>query len=205
MAKVSRETILDAAVHLFNQNGYHATSMQDVANAVAIKKPSLYHHFESKEAILLAILEGSMERLIDEMASIANSQNDCATKLRDAVRTHASAIAQNPESAAIFFREDRGLGDAYLARYIEKRDEFEFHFRTIIQEGITSGEFRDTDVAIAVEAIMGMINWMTRWYRPQGRLNAEQIAGLFSDLFLNGLHSHPYALPMISVEKDENQ
>ncbi len=82
MAKVNQDDILSAAIRLFNQSGYHATSMSDIARAVNIKKPSLYHHFESKEAILLAILETGMERLIDDLESIAASDAGCEAKLR---------------------------------------------------------------------------------------------------------------------------
>src|SRR5690348_6256233 len=100
MAKVSRDTIIEAAVHLFNQNGYHATSMQDIARSVSIKKPSLYHHFDSKEAILLAILDAGMEQLIRETDAIAASEMDCVEKLRAAIHAHATMIASNPQAAA---------------------------------------------------------------------------------------------------------
>lgn len=187
MAKASRGEIIEAAARLFNQNGYHATSMQDVAHAVDLRKPSLYHHFASKEAILLSILEAGMDRLIDELTIIASSQQDCQTKLRTAIHTHARAIANNPEGAAVFLREDRGLGDGYLAHYVAKRDKFEQIFRSIVQDGIAHSEFRSVDVPVAVQALLGMVNWMARWYHPDGRLKADQIADLFADLFLEGL------------------
>src|SRR5690349_10388089 len=110
MAKVSREEIIEAAIRLFNQNGYHATSMQDIARSVCIKKPSLYHHFDSKEAILLTILDTGMEWLINEVDTISASESDCVTKLRGIIHAHAEMIANNPEGAAVFLREDRGLG-----------------------------------------------------------------------------------------------
>jgi AcrR family transcriptional regulator len=187
MSKVSREEIIAAAVRLFFQNGYHATSMQDVAHEVAIKKPSLYHHFESKEAILLAILETGMDKLLADLKSIAASDDDSATKLREAIRAHAVSIAAYPEAAAIFFREDRGLGSGYIDHYIAKRDLFEEAFRTIVNQGVSAGQFRSTDIPITVQAILGMVNWMTRWYRPDGRLKAEQIADSFADMVLSGL------------------
>jgi AcrR family transcriptional regulator len=187
MAKVNRTEIIKAAVGLFNQNGYHATSMSDIAHAVDIKKPSLYHHFDSKEAILLAILETGMDQLIAEITGIEASNQQCSAKLRDAIHAHARLIAFNPEGAAVFLREDRGLGDAYMAQYVAKRDEFERLFRAIVRQGIDEGVFRDMDVAITVHALLGMVNWMTRWYRPAGRLSAEQIADMFADLFLDGL------------------
>ncbi|HEC21359.1 MAG TPA: TetR/AcrR family transcriptional regulator [Chloroflexi bacterium] len=187
MAKVNRDTIIQAAIHLFNQNGYHATSMRDIARAVHIKKPSLYYHFESKEAILLAILEEGMERLLQDLEAIVASDQDCVTKLRAAIQAHARLIADNPEGAAVFMREDRGLGENYLDQYLARRDHVENLFRSIVQQGIEEGRFRDTDVAITVHGLLGMVNWMTRWYRPDGRLSAGEIADIFADLFMNGL------------------
>lgn len=187
MAKVNSDGIVQAAVLLFNRNGYHATSMDDIAQAVSIKKPSLYHHFGSKEEILLAILETGMEQLIQEVHAIVESELNPVEKLRAAIRVHATVIASNPQGAAVFLREDRGLGEDYLDRYLSMRDQFEKLFRSIIAEGIQEGVFRPTDVSIAVHAVLGMVNWMTRWYRQQGRLSADQVADIFVDLFMNGL------------------
>jgi AcrR family transcriptional regulator len=191
MAKVSRDDIIRAAVHLFNQNGYHATSMQDIARAVAIRKPSLYHHFDSKEAILLAILDTGMERLITQLETVVSSDQPCTSKLHAAIHCHATTIAHNLEGASVFLREDRGLGDEYLRRYLTRRDHFEGLIRRIVQQGVTEGVFRQVDVAIAVNAVLGMVNWMTRWYNPQGRLSADQIADQFADLVMHGLSREP--------------
>jgi AcrR family transcriptional regulator len=187
MAKVNRDTIIEAAINLFNQNGYHATSMRDIARAIDIQKPSLYHHFDSKEDILLAILEAGMDRLISDLEAIVESDLDCRSKLQAAIQAHAQIIADNPAGAAVFMREDRGLGESYLSNYLDKRDHFERLIRRIVQEGTDTGLFRETDVAITVQALLGMVNWMTRWYRPEGRLTAAQIAERFTDLFLFGL------------------
>jgi AcrR family transcriptional regulator len=191
MSKVSRDSIIQAAVRLFNQNGYHATSMVDIAHAVNIKKPSLYHHFDSKEAILLAILEHGMDRLISEIEAIAASDMDCVDKVRSAVHAHATLIASSPQGAAVFLREDRGLGKDYMEHYVAKRDRFERLFRQIVGDCIRDGSFRDTDVAISVHALLGMVNWMTRWYRQDGRLTADEIADIFADLFISGLLVRP--------------
>lgn len=187
MAKINRDDIIKAAVDLFNENSYHATSMQDIAHAIKIKKPSLYHHFDSKEAILLAILEIGMDELINSLQAVVQSNGGCEEKLRSAIHIHAGLIANNPNSAGVFLREDRGLGDKYIAQYVEKRDQFEHLFRVIVQQGVEEGIFRDTDVTITVQALLGMVNWMTRWYRPSGRLSAKEIADIFANLVLNGL------------------
>lgn len=187
MTKVSKNAILEAAISLFSRNGYHATSMQDIAHAVNIKKPSLYHHFESKEAILLEILETGMAQLISEMEAIVASDAPPDEKLRAAIQAHARIIANNPEGAAVFLREDRGLGDEYLALYLARRDHFEGLLRRIVQQGMDQSIFWQTDVTITVHAVLGMVNWMTRWYRPGGRLRAEEIATYFTELILQGL------------------
>jgi AcrR family transcriptional regulator len=187
MSKVSRQDIIEAAVQLFNRNGYHATSMQDIARAVAIKKPSLYHHFDSKEAILRTILEMGMDQIIADLEVVVASDQECVAKLRAAIHTHARIIADNPAGAAVFLREDRGLGEDYRRCYLAKRDHVEGLYRGIVKQGIEEGYFRDIDVAITVHALLGTVNWMTRWYRPEGRLSAAQIADLFADLFCKGL------------------
>ncbi len=187
MPKVSRDAIISAAIQLFNRNGYHATSMRDIAREVAIQKPSLYHHFDGKEDILLAILDAGMEQFTRDMEAIAASDDGCTTKLRAAIHAHARLIADNPDGAAVFLREDRGLGDAYLQHYVAQRDRVEQFFRAIVQQGIQEGVFRAADVTIVTHALLGMVNWMTRWYRPEGRLDAGQIADIFFDLFLYGI------------------
>lgn len=186
MAKISREAIIEAAIHLFNQNGYHATSMQDVAEAVDIKKPSLYHHFTSKEAILLTILETGMDHLIRDIEEIADTDQSGSEKIRAAIHAHANIIAGNPDAAAVFLREDRGLGDGYMVHYVAKRDQFEYLLRGIVQQAVNAGEFHDMDVPVVVQALLGMVNWMSRWYHTDGRLTADQIADSFTELFLHG-------------------
>nr|MBN1229726.1 TetR family transcriptional regulator [Anaerolineae bacterium] len=191
MAKATRDSIVEAAIALFNQNGYHATSMRDIAREVDIKKPSLYHHFESKEAILLAILETGMTSLIKDVQAIAESDQDCLTKLQQAITRHATLIAENLQGAAVFLREDRGLGEEYLHKYVALRDEFELLFRRIVDECVACGYFRKGDLSISVHALFGMVNWMTRWYRPEGRLSAAEIAEIFFDLFVLGMLKRP--------------
>ncbi|MGF1506234.1 MAG: TetR/AcrR family transcriptional regulator, partial [Anaerolineae bacterium] len=149
----TREAIIDAAVLLFNEKGYHATSMRAIAEQVEIEKPSLYHHFNSKEDILLAILEIGMTHLIKELERIVALEIDPISKLRRAIGAHARIIAENPQGAAVFLREDRGLSDSYLREYVLKRDHFESLFRKILIQGIEEGCFRAVDVTIAVQAV----------------------------------------------------
>lgn len=186
MSKVRRADIIDAAITLFREHGYHGTSMRDIARAVGIRKASLYHHFEGKQEILLTILDMGLEQLIAPLEDILAAQMSSEAKLRAAMLHHAQLIASHPGTAEFFLYEDRALDEAYRARYVARRDEFERIFRQILQEGVQSGDFRATDVAMSTQALLGMVNWMTRWYRQEGRLSVEEIVETFADLFLCG-------------------
>lgn len=186
MTKVTRDDIIEAAIALFREHGYHGTSMRDIARAVGIKKASLYHHFEGKQELLLTILDTGLERLITPLEEILAAEMSPEAKLRAAVHHHASLIANYPGAAALFLYEDRALEEPLRARYVARRDAFEGFFRQILQEGMQDGTFRNGDVAMSTQALLGMVNWMTRWYRPEGRLSVEEIAETFADLFLCG-------------------
>ena len=186
MSKVTRDIIVEAAVELFAKTGYKGTSMRDIARAVGIRKASLYHHFESKQEILLTILDMGLERLIAPLEEVVASETSAEAKLRAAIQHHATLIATNPGVATLFFYEDYALDDGLRDHYVRRRDEFEAIFRRILQEGMDAGVFRRSDVSISAHALLGMVNWSTRWYRPQGRLSIEEIAQSFADLFLFG-------------------
>jgi len=79
------------------------------------------------------------------------------------------------------------LSEPKLQKIIKKRDEFERGMRAIIQDGVRQGEFRKFDAKLASFAILGSINWISRWYRPEGQFHAREIGKLFSDLFIDGL------------------
>ena len=127
-----------------------------------------------------------LERLIAPLEDILAAQMSPEAKLRAAMLHHAQLIASHPGTAEFFLYEDRALDEAYRAQYVARRDEFELIFRRILQEGVQTGHFRETDIAMSTQALLGMVNWMTRWYRQEGRLSVEEIVETFADLFLCG-------------------
>ena len=186
MSKVNRDEIIDAAIALFYEQGYAGTSMRDIAGAVGIRKPSLYHYFVGKQDLLLTILDIGLEKLIVPLEDILNAEGAPEEKLREAIHHHASLIAENPGVATLFLYEDHALDEEHRAHYVARRDAFEGVFRDILREGMETGVFRNTSVSISVQALLGMVNWMTRWYKPEGALSVAEIADVFADLFLGG-------------------
>jgi hypothetical protein len=96
-------------------------------------------------------------------------------------------LAENSDLSAVLLFEHRSLEPAQHKRHIPNRDRFELLWRDILDDGVRSGLFLCPDTALAVRALMGILNWTITWYRPDGALSIEQIADQYSSLVLNGL------------------
>jgi AcrR family transcriptional regulator len=198
------EQVYAAALRLFTEKGYHATSMQDIAAAVGLYKGSLYHYIGSKEELLARVFERGMGTLLDEVeAIVADTSLAASRQLRLILRAHVGAVAENREALTVYLHEFRALaGEAQRATdgVREQRDRYRRLVESVVERGVRSGEFGAADVAIATLAVLGMCNWIVQWYRPGGRLGPRQIADHFADLLLRGLvHFDPNtSSPMVS-------
>jgi AcrR family transcriptional regulator len=161
--------------------------MSDIADAVGFQKSSLYHHFASKQELLFEILSHTVETAIGGLKEIASSSRPAAERLRMAIRHHVLHLVEDLDNVACFVEEGKALEPPYRDQYLEKRDAYEDEFRRILEEGIASGEFRATDVPLAGFAVLGMCNWVVRWYRPGGPHTPEEIASSLGEIAVNGL------------------
>lgn len=184
---MTRDEILEAAAQIFGQKGFHAASMQDIAEAVNLQKASLYHHVSSKQEILLAILDQALDLLIEQIEAVTSQPLPPDEKLRQAITAYLQALLDHRDLAAVLFLEHKSLEPQYHVRHIPRRDRFEHLWRDLIQEGIDQSVFSCTDPALASRSLMGVMNWTITWYRPDGSLRPAQIADQFADLFLFGL------------------
>lgn len=184
---MSRQDILEAAAHIFRQKGYHAASMQEIADAVNLQKASLYHHIDSKQEILLALLDQALDMLIDDLEAIVQSEQPASEKLNAAIHSYVEKLAEHADLASVLLLEFRSLAVEFRRRHIQRRDRFESLWRQILQEGMRSGEFRPMDPALAGFAILGAQNWLITWYRADGAQSPADIAEHFYDLFYRAI------------------
>lgn len=184
---MAREEILLAAAQIFRRKGFHGASMQDIADAVGLQKATLYHHVHSKQEILLALLDRALDLLTADMEVI--SARDCTSseKLRLAIRSYLTRLAEQADLASVLLLEYRSLEPELRRRHISRRDKFESIWRRILRQGIDRGEFRLVDERIAGAALLGVQNWSITWFRPNGRLSTAELADQFADLLLRGL------------------
>ena len=184
---MSRENILQAAALIFQQKGYHATSMQDIANAVDLKKGSLYHYVDSKQEILFALLNEALELILERLEFVADQQIPPEQKIRQITRAYFSFLAENPSLSSVLLLEYRSLEEEYKKLHIPRRDQVDQIWLQCIEEGASQGVFHELEPGLVSKALLGVLNWTITWYREDGPLSAEEIADQFADLFLVGL------------------
>jgi TetR/AcrR family transcriptional regulator, cholesterol catabolism regulator len=184
---MTREDILEAAAQVFRKKGFHGASMQDIAKAVNLQKPSLYHHVSSKQEILLALLNRALELLLERISPISNQNIPADEKLRQMIRAYLQILAENTDLSAVLLFEHRSLERKQHARHVPHRDKFEGLWRNVLEEGVAARLFACEDPALTTRAILGILNWTITWYHPDGELQIEEIADRYSRLLLNGL------------------
>jgi len=184
---MTRDDILEAAARIISQKGFEAASMQDIAESVNLQKASLYHHFTSKQEILLALLDQALDLLTIRMERVVAQPLSPDVKLRQAMVSYLETLATNREISAVLLLEHRSLQPEFRSRHIPRRDRYEYLWRNLIQEGIDAGLFTCIDTALAGRALLGVLSWTITWYHPDGQLSPDDIADRFADLFLQGL------------------
>jgi AcrR family transcriptional regulator len=184
---MSREYILESAAQVFRQKGFHGASMADIAEAVNLQKASLYHHFDSKQEILVELLDRALDLVSAQMQVVMDKPLLPDEKLRLAMRTYLRILSEQGDLVSVLLLEYRSLEPELYARHIPHRDRFEAMWRDLIREGVQAGAFECDDIPLAVRGLMGMLNWTITWYQPKGKRSIEQIADHFAEVFLSGI------------------
>ncbi len=181
-----RGEILHAALRAFREKGYHATTLDDIADHLGLRKTALYHYFPDKEAILYECHRESLAELGRLMKNQRQRFGSHAERLARVIREHVRVMTDTLEGSPLAF-EVTALSAERQQEIIAARDRYERGLRRIIENGIENGEFRAVDSKIAVFAILGAINWIARWYRPEGSLHAAELGVEFADHLVGGL------------------
>lgn len=159
----------------------------DAGQKARIRKATLYHYFSSKQELLYLTLLEAVSGALAQAQKIVESDASSRRKLRLFLIDHIESIVLNLEAVTVFLEEGRYLEKAYREKYVSMRDKYEKLLRRIIEEGMARGEFRKIDPKIMGFAILGMCNWMIRWYDPNGPLSARKIAIRYVNILEKGL------------------
>ena len=181
-----RAEILHAALRAFRDKGYHGTTLDDIAEHVGVRKTALYHYFPDKESILYECHRESLAEVRRLMKIAGESAKSASEHLALVIREHVRVMIETLEGSPLAF-EVTALSPERQAEVIQARDKYERGLRKIIDGGVKDGEFRPVDSKIAVFAILGAINWIARWYNPEGAVQAPELGEQFADYLVGGL------------------
>jgi TetR/AcrR family transcriptional regulator, cholesterol catabolism regulator len=184
---MDRDTILEAAATIFGQKGYHAASMQDIADAVSLQKASLYYHVSSKQDILIALLDKALDILIERLSIVKDAPLVNDKKLRLAMETYLGVLLDHRSLASVLLLEYRSLDPHLKSSHMPRRHRFEGIWRGIIEDGIKEGIFSPVDPGLTARALLGLMNWTIMWYREDGSLSPKDIAEKYWKLAVSGL------------------
>lgn len=195
-----RDQILDVAARLF-QNGYQATSLDDVAVELEITRPALYYYFKAKEDILAAIYERAVGALIDRASLIFAQQLPPDILLCRLVEAHVRTMLKERPIVRVFFQEKHSLGPEASRLVKAKEVAFTKMLASTIKIGQKSGLFRAGNPELVVNAILGMLIWLYQWYRAE-RHTAAEIENVFCRLILQGIVADPAAASIAQLASE---
>ncbi len=187
---VGRRDILKAAALIFQQRGYHGATMAEIAMQIGLTAGSLYHHFPGgKQDLLVAVLNEGLDVVLEQVDAIMLQPLSPADMLRQMIEAQIMSVTENLAAGAAMVFESRTLLEIPAAResFVRRRDTFEQCYRQVIERGIACGDFREVDVPIFTKTLLGAHNWVSVWYRPNGRLDGAQIAARMADTWLAAL------------------
>ncbi|SCZ56503.1 transcriptional regulator, TetR family [Arthrobacter sp. UNCCL28] len=183
----SAEVIRAEAAKLFFDRGYDATSLRQVAAAAGLKVGSLYNHIDSKEHLLLQIMGGIMDDLMDSIRRAVRVDGDAVDKMQAALAAHLKFHAEHAREVFIGNAELRSLSDAAREVVIAKRSEYELLLQKLVEEAGWAGLADVSDARIHVYSFVAQATHIAGWFKPGGRMSLDEIVAIYTKLALREL------------------
>jgi AcrR family transcriptional regulator len=183
-----RQEILRTAARLFQQQGYDATSMNDVAAALKLSKGGLYHHFQSKDEILFNLMNHAMDITEESVLKPVMAIPDPEQRLRALIRRHiAVVLSERDREITVMLHENHPLPPTLRKRInARKKDYIHFLENLVAEVQRARGSTGAVTPRAAGFALLGMLNWIYQWYRPEGTLQEESLAQQYTEIFFQG-------------------
>jgi AcrR family transcriptional regulator len=194
------QEIYEQATRLFAERGFAGTSFQDIADAVGLTRPALYHYVRNKDELLARLVAEFTE---DPAASIAaeaaRRDRDPAEKIRAIVAANVRRQGEHAARFRLLIRSEADLPAEVAASYAANRRSVLRSVASVIGDGVRSGAFRDVDPRVAALGVLGLSNWVAWWYQPGGHDDLAKICDELADLAVAGLRRPGDGAPAQSV------
>ena len=184
----TRKAILDSALELFESQGFHATSVQAIADHAKVTKGAFYHHFDSKEALVQIIHDEFVDYQLEQIEQILAATDDPEAQLRALIEMSVKSVVEYREHVAVYFQERRYLKGERFDAVKRKRAKISRVSEEMVQRGIDQGVFRaDLSARVVTFGIIGMSAWTYQWLRTAGPVSPEAVAQMLADMVLLGI------------------
>jgi TetR/AcrR family transcriptional regulator len=190
MHQLKREALLRQAIAAFNQKGFHATSLGDIATSLGVTKAALYHYFPNKHALLYEAFAEALRVGFEAIEQAERKGGTGLEKLQLALKEYLE-VTLSEMSRCVIITEEHALEPDDRAEIVRQRDRFEAKLRGFVREGIEDGSIIPCDPKLAIFSIFGAVNWVPKWYSDSGEWNNKQLAKGMSELLCRSIARHP--------------
>jgi len=181
-----REAVLRAAVRMFNAQGFHATSLDDVAASLGISKPTIYHYLGNKDQVLFECVTRGVDQLREASDAAHASPGRGLDRLKSFLRRYAEIIMDD-FGRCVIRTSDEALTSESAAKFRALKGEIDQAMRNLITEAVTDGSMVPMDVKLTAFTLAGALNWPARWFSSDGEQSAEDVAAAMVDILACGL------------------
>jgi AcrR family transcriptional regulator len=184
--------IYKIAAQIICEKGFDATSMNDIAEAVGITKAGIYHYIPGKKELLFEIMNYGMDKLDRVVIAPARAIADPEERLRSIIASHCRLLAggstpQGYNPVSIVVDEVAALTPAHRRKIVQRKRAYVDLVRNTLRQLKDEGKLKDIDVTVAAFSLLGMMLWLSRWFRPEGRLTPDQVVEELTKVALGGL------------------
>ncbi len=184
--ELKRQAVLQTAAQLFNERGFHQTSLDDIAERLHVTKPTLYYYVKSKDDILLECVRSALELMKSEINAARQRGGRALDQLVTCMRIYSDIVTQDFGKCVI------RIGEEPLPPPVQKelrrlKAGIDHEFRRLIADGVQEGTIAPCDPKLAAFVLAGALSWIGRWYREDGKLSSEQIADQATHILLSGI------------------
>lgn len=179
--------IYQAAARIFHEKGYHATSINEIADAVQLTKAGLYYYIRGKQELLFGIMSYAMDQLEMHVLERARGEQDPETRLRTLITAHGRLITADSSALTILVNELEGLTHEQRREIVGRQRAYMDFIRSTLEALRAEGRLRDIDSTVGAFSILGMVLWTSRWYRPDGRLSRDQVIDEIANIALGAV------------------
>lgn len=185
----TKKKIFEEAAKLFQEKGYLAASMRDLALRMGLQVSSLYSHIGSKEELLQKICFDSARVYLDGMKQVEDMEATPTEKVRQLISLHINVATTDVTSVTIFSDEWRHLSSPYLQEFLGIRKDYERRFSRILQQGIDAGEFAEVNVTVCLFTILTSLRWLHRWYPDKRGISVKSLEAEILKVLFEGILS----------------